>query len=486
MLMTGQQYLESIRDGRRIYVGSELVNDVTTHPAFRNAARTIAMIYDRKRAPEHRDVMTFEEEGEHFSAYYLLPRNRDDLLRRFETHRRIASWTCGLIGRSPDNFPSYVSGLVMDPALFDSIRPGFGANIRSYYRHMRTTDAFVAHTVTNPQGWRPAAPGQVDTRTPPTLRIVAEDDQGVTINGLKMLGTSAVFCHETWCGNLQPVPPGREPEAITCAVPLNVPGVSIWTRKSFERYAVSARDNPLSSRFDETDSAVLFENVKVPWERVFCTDNIEMSRAMYMRTPGHVMANHQANVRFLEKLKLIIGVARKLAEANNAIQIPAVQSTLGRLAAMQATLEGLIMGQIGCGENWVKDFHTVNRRYVYAALHWCTNHHAQICDTVRELMGAGVFQMPADATVLDDPVLREKFETYWSAPGQTAADRMKLFRLAWDLLGSEFAGRHMQYEKFYAGPGFVMDAYSYQSGPWTEWTRIVDRLLAEMDAPLAT
>ncbi len=374
----------------------------------------------------------------------------------------------------------------MDPALFDSIRPGFGANIRSYYRHMRTKDAFVAHTVTNPQGWRPAAPGQVDTRTPPTLRIVAEDDQGVTINGLKMLGTSAVFCHETWCGNLQPVLPGREAEAITCAVPLNAPGVSIWTRKSFERYAVSALDNPLSSRFDETDSAVLFENVKVPWERVFCTDNIEMSRAMYMRTPGHVMANHQANVRFLEKLKLIIGVARKLAEANNAIQIPAVQSTLGRLAAMQATLEGLIMGQIGCGENWVKDFHTVNRRYVYAALHWCTNHHGEIGDTVRELMGAGVFQMPADATVLDDPVLREKFETYWSAPGQSATDRMKLFRLAWDLLGSEFAGRHMQYEKFYAGPSFVMDAYSYQSGPWPEWTGIVDRLLAEMDAPLAT
>src|SRR5262245_2687839 len=117
MLMTGKEYLGSIRDGRRVYIGGELVEDVTTHPAFRNAAQSFAMIYDRKRDPENRDLMTFEEDGETFSTYFLLPRTRADLHRRFETHRRIASWTHGLLGRSPDNFPSYVSGLVMNPAI---------------------------------------------------------------------------------------------------------------------------------------------------------------------------------------------------------------------------------------------------------------------------------------------------------------------------------------------------------------------------------
>jgi len=168
---------------------------------------------------------------------------------------------------------------------------------------------------------------------------------------------------------------------------------------------------------------------------------------------------------------------------NSVGQIPAVQFTLGRLAAMQATLEGLIMGQINCGEAQTQPFHTVNRRYVYAALHWCTNHHAEICDTVRELMGAGVFQMPADASVFDDKVTREKFEAYWSVPGQTAKSRMKLLNLAWDLLGSDFAGRHMQYEKFYAGPGFVMNMYSNSTAPWKSWTAEVDTLLASYDAP---
>ena len=208
MLLTGKEYLESIRDGRRVYVGGELVEDVTAHPAFRNAAHSFAMIYDSKRAPENRDVMTFEEDGETFSSYFLLPRTREDLHKRFETHRRIASWTHGLIGRSPDNFPSYVSGLVMDPAMFDRIRQGFGDNIKNYYRHMRANDIFASHTVTNPQGWRMPNPKEPKSARRRPCAWWTRTTRGVTINGLKMLGTATVFCHETWCGNLQPVAPG--------------------------------------------------------------------------------------------------------------------------------------------------------------------------------------------------------------------------------------------------------------------------------------
>ena len=128
----------------------------------------------------------------------------------------------------------------------------------------------------------------------------------MTLNGLKMIGTSAVFCHDTWVGNLQPVPPGNEAETITCAVPLNAPGVSIWARKPYEKFATSEFDMPLTWRFDETDAAVLFEDVRVPWEDVFLHDDVAMTREIYVRTPGHSLANHQANIRFLEKLKLIV------------------------------------------------------------------------------------------------------------------------------------------------------------------------------------
>ena len=482
MLLTGKQFLESIRDGRCVYLGKEKVNDVTSHPAFRNAANTIAMIYDRKRLTENRDVMVCEEKDEEFSSYYLQPKNLNDLEKRFETHRRIASWTYGLIGRSPDIFPSYLTGLAMRPDLFENVGEGFGVNLTNYYHKARSEDLFLAHTVTNPQGAaRRGTVNKDSENNSPTLCVTEEDADGVTLNGLKMLGTAAVFCHETWVGNLQPVAPGLEHETITCAVPLNYPGVSIWSRKSYEAHATSEFDMPLSIKYDETDSAVLFENVKIPWERVFIHNSTEMTRAVYMLSPGHALANHQANVRFLEKLKLIVGIAHTLTKSNKTAEIPAVQNQLGELSAKLATLEGLIMGQLYSGEEMVEGFYTVNRRYMYAALHWCTNNYNEIVDLVRELMGGGPIQMPADSNFLEKPEMVEKFESYWSTPEQTGKERMKLLRLAWDLLGSEFAGRHALYEKFYAGPGFVMNGYNYANAPWEELDGLVNHLLSSYD-----
>ncbi len=481
-MLTGKEYLKSIRDGRRVYIGKELVTDITNHPAFVKGAQSVAMIYDQKSAPENRDVMVSEEDGEEFSTYFLKPKTRDDLEKRYETHRRIAAWTHGFMGRSPDNFPSYLTGLATQPEVFNELRGGAGDFLEAYYLKARRDDLYMSHAVTNPQGSRRAGEEiQAAGAVSPTLRVVSEDDDGVTINGLKMIGTASIYCHETWVGNLQPVPPGNEAETITCAVPLNYDGVSIWSRKSYEKMANTEFDMPLSARYDETDAAILFENVKVPWERVFLHNNVAMTREIYFKTPGHSLANHQANIRFAEKLRLIVAIARKLTESNKAGNIPAVKSTLGNLAAQLATLDGMVRGQIFDCEDMPGGYVTINKRFMYAALHWCTNNYSTICDVVRELMGGGPIQMPADSSVMEDPDLNKKFETYWSLPNQSAKDRMKLFRLAWDILGTEFAGRHMLYEKFYAGPGFIMDLYSYQHARWDELDVIVDDLMAGYD-----
>ncbi len=482
MLKSGTEHLESLRDGRRVFIGGELVEDVTTHEAFRNAAGTFATIYDRKMAPENRDVMSFEEDGERYSSWFLMPKTRDDLLKRMETHRRIAEWSHGLMGRSPDHVSSFVTGLAMKPAMFDEIRPGFGDNIVNYYKYMRANDIFATYTVLPPQGARKPELYEREGMTVPTLRVTDEDDKGVTLNGMKMLGTSAIFCNETWVGNLLPLAPDQTKESITCAVPLNASGLSMWSRKPFERYAVSEFDSPLTWRFDESDAMVIFEDVKVPWEKVFVHDNAEMSRAIYVNSPSHSMGNHQSNIRFLEKLKLIAGIAHKAVELNGVGHIPAVQGVLGQIGAWQAGLEAMIHGQVQNMEEVVPGYVNINRRYMYAALHWCTTHYSQICDTVRELLGGGPFQMPADISVIDDPEMRKTFEKFWSVPGQSAINRMKLLKLAWDLLGSEFAGRHMQYEKFYAGPGFVVANYSYLNAPWDEFDAIVDGIMDGYDA----
>jgi 4-hydroxyphenylacetate 3-monooxygenase len=483
MLKTGKEHLESLRDGRRVYIGGELVRDVTSHPAFRNAARSFAMLYDNKRAPENLDVMSFEENGERFSSWFLMPRTRDDLVKRTETHRRVAAWSHGLLGRSPDHVAAFVTGLAMMPAMFDDIRKGFGANILAYYRRMRREDICATYTVLPPQGARKPELYMRAGMKVPTLRVTAEDSNGVVLNGMKMLGTSAVFSNETWVGNLLPLGPGQEKESITCAVPLGWSGVSMWVRKPFEKYAVSEFDNPLSSRFDETDSMVIFEDVRVPWERVFTHDAVDASREIYFKSPSHAMGNHQSNVRFWEKLKLIVAIANRMTEINGVRHIPAVQMVIAKLAADLAMLEGMIMGQIQNCESMAPGYVNVNRRYMYAALNWCTSNYSQICDEVRELLGGGPFQMPADVSVIGDPKLREMFETYWSVPGQSALERMKFLKLAWDLLGSDFAGRHTQYERFYAGPPQIQKLYSMHFAPWDELNGLLDATLASYGPP---
>jgi len=479
MLKTGAEHLESIRDGRTVYIGSERVTDVTTHPAFRHAARSIAAIYDLKADPAHRDQLTFEEDGGRHSAYFLRARSREDLEKRTAIHRRIAALSQGLLGRSPDHVASFVTGMSTAPEVFG----GRAASLTRYYREMRDQDRFACYAVIPPQAARNPEFYQKQNLPIPTLRVVREDDDGLVLSGMKMLATGAAFANDIWIGNLIPLAPTQLAESVTCAVPCNAPGLTLWSRKPFERDARVEFENPLAYRFDETDCMVMCESVKVPWERVFVHNDAVLAREIYIRTPAHCYGNHQSNVRFHAKMQLLVGLASRVAQASGADQVPAVRETLGRLAALEATLGGVIAGQIQDAERWPDGFLTFNRRYMYAALNWCTEGHSALIDCLRELCGGGVFQMPADISVMNDPALRERFETYWQTPQMDAVTRMKLFKLAWDLVGSEFAGRHQQYEKFYAGASFIVRNHSFREAPWDRFHAVVDDLMAGYDYP---
>ena len=187
MLRTGEQYLASLRDGRRIHIGGECVTDVTAHPAFRNTARSFARIYDRKRDTENLDVMSFSEHEERFTSWFLLPRSRGDLDRRAECHRRVAEWSHGLLGRSPDHVPAFVGGMAMVPELFDANRKGFGQNVVEYFDYLRRGDLFACYLVLTPQGSRDPKMYKDTGTANPALTIVAEDAEGIVVSGLKLL-----------------------------------------------------------------------------------------------------------------------------------------------------------------------------------------------------------------------------------------------------------------------------------------------------------
>src|SRR6266511_2602687 len=284
MLRTGKEHLELLRDGRIVYIGSERVDDVTRHPAFCNAAATVAALYDMKADPANRETLTYEEVGERHSIYFLRPRTREDLERRMLGHRRIADATFGMFGRSPDHVASFVTGMALKPDALPA-PCAYADNLLRYYRHLRDNDVYVVYAVVPPQAARNPEFYHRQNIPVPTLRVVQEADDGLVISGMKMLATGAVYANEIWIGNVIPLAPDQKKEAITCAVPCNAAGLTLWSRKPAALGATSEFDSPLAWRYDESDSMVLCDHVKVPWEKVFVHDDAVLSRDIYIRTP---------------------------------------------------------------------------------------------------------------------------------------------------------------------------------------------------------
>ena len=387
MLATGSEKLERMRDGRVVYIGAERVDDVTAHPAFRNGARTIAALYDLKADPAKRELFTFEDNGERIGLQWLRCRSREDLARRMRAMKAIADATYGLIGRSPDHVAGLITGLAMRPELLNGLTPGFGDNLMRFYERARKDDLYLSFAVTPPSGIRDREIYTGVVRDDPTLQVVSEDDSGVVVSGMKMLATGAIFGDEVYIGNLTAIDDKRQSESITAAIPNNAPGVSFWAREPYERHARQEADYPLSYRFDENDAVLVCDRVKIPWERVFLHNNGAWSRRIYIETPANVYQNQQSNIRFWAKMGLIVGLASRMCQANGVDKVPAVRETLGRLAALEATIGGLVNGQIEACENWPEGFVTPNRRMVYATLNWCQEHHTEIIDTLRTLGG---------------------------------------------------------------------------------------------------
>jgi len=483
VLATGRQKLDRMRDGRVVFIGRERVDDVTTHEAFRNGAGTVAALYDLKADPARQDLFSYEEGGERYGLQWLRCRTRDDLVRRMRALKASADATYGFVGRSPEQVSGLITGLAMNPAVLENLHAGFGQNLTRYYEHARRNDLYLSFAVTPPTGMRATElfPGQ--EREDPNLQVVAQDDAGVTVSGMKMLATSAVYADEILIGNLTPIADKFKSEAITAALPLNAPGLSLWARQPYAQTVRHEADYPLSYRFDETDSVLVCENVKIPWERVFLHNDAAMSRRIYIETPANCYQNHHSNIRFWSKMGLIVGVASRVTQANGIDKIPAVRETLGRLAALEATIGGLVQGQVEAFEAWPEGYATPNRRIMYASLNWCQENHTEIVDLLRTLLGGIPMLMPASIDVMEDESMRAIFERWWKTPSIAAVDRHKLYKLAWDIVGSEFAGRHMLYEKFYAGNSLVVRNQSDREAPWDDFHGIVDGLLDKVAVP---
>lgn len=482
MTKTGQDHLESLRDGRSIYLNGQLVGEFVDHPAYRNAIRSTAALYDFQANSENQELMTFESPtGARVNRSWQMPESYEELVQRRLALEAWAEQTNGFLGRSPDHVASSLCGMMMRLDLFEAHGEERGKAFSNYFEYVRDNDQFVTYVVVSPQADRSKGVGeQADEFL--TAGICDEDSQGITVKGAKMLGTSCIMANEVLLGTIQPINPGEEQYAFSAAIPLGAKGVKLLSRKSYEASAVSEFDNPLSYRFDENDAVVYFDEVKVPWERVFVHRDPAMCRAQYHETPAHVFHNYQAQVRLMVKLRFLVGVARKIAETTNVLAYPQVLESLGALAGQAGLIEGMVHGMEAKG-TYVGKYYVPDRHLMYASQVQAQQMYPETIQAIRQLTGGGVIMMPSAAVDFASLETAGYIEKTQQSPVASSKDRVKLFKLAWDAIGSEFGSRHTQYEMFYSGAQFAVRNHSYRTYDWDKATGLVDRFMETYDLP---
>ena len=488
-MRSGQDYLSSLNDGRQVFLNGEVAGDVSKHPAFRGAAESVARLYDVAADPANRDLMTYisPKTGEPVNKCYMIPRSADDL-----TARRKALWTLseqsfGFMGRTPEHVAGFFAAFAGAPSVWAAAEPRFYQNTVKFYERMRDESLYVAYTIVPPQIDRSKPAHQQEDPTY-YAGVVAENEKGITIKGAQMLGTGAALADYIQLSCIHPLRPGDENYAISVAIPCNAPGVKIYSRRSYAQGATSMFDYPLSTRFDETDALLVYDDVFVPWEHVFVYKDLALTRASFFDTAAHALGNNQAQIRFAVKMKFLVGIATRVAEMTGSITLPPVQSMLGEIAALAALVEGLVIAQEAhCtidrdGVAWP------GQQELYSEMVMQPELYNKILFMIKDLVGGGVIQLPSSVEDWKNPAIAADMNRYVQSPGTPATDRVKLFKMAWDALGSEFAGRHAQYEMFYAGAPFITKMHMYRHYDFTGAKELVGRALDgyDMDGRIAS
>jgi 4-hydroxyphenylacetate 3-monooxygenase len=471
-------YLASLRDGRAVYLDGERVADVTAHPAFAEPIRRIAERYEA--ALDSLDVTTCVDpaDGRRIGSMWLIPRSAEDLGRRRAVHRFWAEGSYGLMGRTPDHVASVLTGFAGWRQLFDRGGKQFGDNVVRFHAKARDEDLYVAYAI---------VPPQIDRGTPahkhpePFLHpgVVRETAGGIVIRGAHSIATSVTMADWLLVSYITPLQPGDEDYAISLVVPVGAPGLRLLPRRPYATMATSVYDYPLSSRFDEIDTTVVFDDVKVPWEQVFVYKSVERVAAQFHEAPAHVTANFQSLVRFGVKLELLAGLAAKLVAVGRAEGDPTTQATLGGdIAAFAATFDALV----AAAERYPlvsEGYARPHPQYVYAGMSLQRRVIGDLYKTVRELAGGAFQNLPSSVASFEAPETAALTERYYQAIGTPARERVKLLKLIWDFIGTEYGGRQLQYEMFYSAAQPVVNRRMYRAFDWTSARAMVDRLLSE-------
>jgi 4-hydroxyphenylacetate 3-monooxygenase len=461
----GAEYLQGLRDRPRdVWIhGERVVGDITKHPAFANITRSIADLYDMQHDPELRDEMTCvsPSSGERVGLSFLQPRSRDDLVRRRAMMKRWSDYSGGMLGRTPDYLNSGLMAMAAAAEYFAQGTPERADHIRHYYEHVRENDLCLTHTLITPQVNRAAGPsGQKDPYI--VARVSRETDAGIIVRGARMLATLGPIADE-----IEVFPStvlrGQEedkPYSFAFSIPVDTPGLKFMCRESFD-YGRSSFDHPLGARFEEMDAVVIFDDVLVPWERVFIYGDVDLCNGVFPQTNAVIHMAHQVVVKNIAKSEFLFGIAASIGDR---IGIDGFQHVQEKLSEMILTLEAMrAFLRAAEADAQVDRWGLMTPAWgpLNAARNMFPKLYPRMVEIIQILGASGLMALPTESDVHGP--LGPMIDRYLQGRNVDAYNRVKLFRLAWDATLSAFGARQVLYERFFFGDPVRMASALYTS-----------------------
>jgi 4-hydroxyphenylacetate 3-monooxygenase len=481
----GAEYLESIRDGREIWIYGERVKDVTTHPAFRNTVRMIARLYDALHDPARKETLTIATDtgsGGYTHRFYRATRNAEELVAARDAIAEWARVSYGWIGRSPDYKAAFLATL---GANSDFYKP-YDENARRWYKKVQEEVSFVNHAIVNPPVDRDKP---LDEVKDVYMHVEEDTDAGLIVSGAKVVATTSSLTHYNFIANNGALPIKTKPFAFVCIVPTDSPGVKLFCRPSYEMTAAvmgSPFDYPLSSRMDENDSILVFDKVFVPYENVFAYGDIDKVNNFFPRSGFLPRFMFQGCTRLAVKLDFFAGLLLKAVEATGAKDFRGVQAQVGEVLAWRNLFWGLTDAMARTTTPWTEGYVLPNLDYGLAYRVMSSMAYPKIKEIIQNTLASALIYLPSSSLDLKVPELRPYLDQYVrGSNGYSGEDRIKLMKLLWDAVGTEFGGRHELYERNYFGNHesirFETLMVSDLTGASAKYKGFVEKCMSEYD-----
>lgn len=476
MARTGKEYLAAIAGEREVWLNGEKVADVTRHPELRNAAELMASLYDLQHEASDRCLVKDPDTGEPMSATHLIPKSREDLERRHVAIETIAKRTLGIMGRSPDYMNVMLAGHAGRPDVWAANGNERGAeNLIAFQKEVRKKDLALTHALIN---------ATVDAGADETAAVggtialhkVSTTDRGIIVRGARALATLAPFSDEILIYPVKPMPPDSQRHVLAFSVPVGTPGVKLMCRDSYS-LASNAYDHPFSTSFDEQDSFVIFDDVEVPHNRVFLDGNVEVANKIgkFSNWPANVM--QQSTIRALAKLEFAYDLATRMVEAVNGVNAGTVE-LLGEISSyVELTRAALRAAEVDAHEYGSGTWFCADEPF-RALRPTLPKWFPRVNDILKQLGAHNLLTTPT-LSELENPALRPLLEHFYQgAKGVSAEDRVLLYRIAWDFVGTSLASRNELYERYYLASARTGYTICHMVSSMKRDRSMLDRLLA--------